>query len=87
MRQLEELAERLVQYDRAFAGDVMQLIVEQLDGPPADGEPDAARAHAFLARADASNVDEPKTTTEWKHEWARRERLRTLGLLLAELLD
>jgi hypothetical protein len=32
-------------------------------------------------------MDEPKTTAEWKVEWTRRERLRSLGLVLVELLD
>ena len=88
MRHLEELAERLVRYDRDLAADVVQLIVEQLDGPRADGRRDMAKAHAFLVRSDvASGGAEPKTTAEWKVEFARRERLRALGLLLAEMLE
>ncbi len=77
MRQVEDLAERLVQYDRELATDVVHVIVERLGGPQRDGDGALARAHAFLARADASSVDEPKTTSEWKLEWAQRERSRS----------
>ena len=87
MRQVEELAARLVQYDRELAADVVHLVVDRLGGPQSAGDGGLARAHAFLARADASTVDEPKTTSEWKLEWAQRERLRSLGLLLADMLE
>jgi hypothetical protein len=87
VRQLEELAERLVQYDPLFAAAVVQLIVDQLGGPPADDGPDLGRAHSFLARPDAAATGEqPTTTAEWKLEFAQKERLRQLGLLVSELL-
>ena len=87
MRQVEELADRLVQYDRDFAAEVVQLIVDHLGGPQSNGEPNVGRAHSFLARADAAVSDEPTTTAQWKLEFAQRERLRQLGLRVTELLD
>ena len=88
MRPVEELADRLVEYDPRLARRVVALIVERLGGP-ADAGDDLARLHAFLSRNDAATVrDEPaKTTSEWKIDFAHYERLRLLGLLVAEVLS
>jgi hypothetical protein len=77
------LARRIVDYDADFALDVLALVVERLDGP--SDERDPARLHGFLSRGDAGS-EISKTTVEWKAGFAHRERLRALGLELAELL-
>jgi hypothetical protein len=78
------LARRLVDYDDAFAADVLALIVARLGGP--ENERDVGRLHAFLSRAGSSEDERAKTTVEWKAGFAEQERLRTLGTELAELL-
>jgi hypothetical protein len=87
VRSVEDLADRLVEYDRRFALDIVGLVVARLGGP-ADGSADLPRLHSFLARTDAAATqDEPsKTTAQWKLDFAHQERLRLLGLLVAELL-
>ena len=89
MRPVEELADRLVEYDPRLARRVVALIVERLGGGAASAGDDLARLHAFLSRNDAAAVrDEPaKTTSEWKIDFAHYERLRLLGLLVADLLS
>jgi len=89
VRAVEDLADRLVEYDPRLARRIVMLIVERLGGGPADEGDDLARLHAFLSRTDAAAVrDAPsKTTSEWKIDFAHYERLRLLGLLVAELLS
>ncbi|MDQ2984808.1 MAG: hypothetical protein M3R70_12950 [Actinomycetota bacterium] len=90
-----ELAERLVQFDRQLAYDVLGLIVERLGGPRSDGdEPDLAASRDYLANvstgprlAQISDVSEPpQATAHWKTEFRQDNRLRELGLELTELL-
>ncbi len=91
-----ELAQRLVEYDDELAADVLALVCEQLGGPAADGEPDVEKMRTFLAQADAATssrlsrlsdvADAPSTTDEWKSEFHHFERMRRLGLALAEAL-
>ena len=77
------LARRIVDYDRDFAAAVLGLIGGELGAP--DGERDPERLHSYLARVSADS-EVARSTVEWKAGFARRERLRALGLELAELL-
>jgi hypothetical protein len=78
----EDVAATIVAYDRGIAFDLLRQIARDLGGP---ADADAPRLHAYLSRHDA--VDDPaKTTSEWKVGFAHQERLRALGLALAELL-
>ena len=89
-----ELAELLVDYDPQLAHRVLDAIIELLGGRPAGD--DVARGRAFLSEADRGGrlsrhgqVGEAAATTtaEWKAEFTRHERLRSLGLALADRLE
>jgi hypothetical protein len=90
----DEVARRLVQYDERLAEDVLALICAQLGGPVTEGKWDPGQMRDFMADpaaarlrslSELSEVDET-TTAEWKSQFARSERLRTLGLALADLV-
>ena len=67
----EELARRLVEYDRALAGTVLETLRERL------GDRDALDA----------DVGDPQTTTaEWKDALREYEAARALAAALAPLL-
>jgi hypothetical protein len=90
-----DLARNLLGYDRRLAEGVLELIVAELGGPLDDAETDVAGARAFLANVPAgprlarvSDVSEaPSTTEEWKSEFRHENRLRELGLELANVLE
>jgi hypothetical protein len=75
-------AERLVEYDRRTAERVLRLIAHDL-GAPDRAEIDQLEAHL---RHLFTGDDADKTTCEWKAGLGETERLRSLGLALAELL-
>ena len=67
----EELARRLVEYDRAVAETVLEMLRERL------GDRDAV----------ASEVGDPQTTTaQWKDAFREYEAARALASALAPLL-
>ena len=77
-----------------LAHRVLDAIVESLGGRPVGDDP--ALGRAFLSEADRGGRlsrhgdvgDAAATTTaEWKTEFARHERLRSLGLELADRLE
>jgi hypothetical protein len=79
----EDLAGQLVGYDEVLAREVLDAIVHELHGP--EDEQDVERLQSWLARASADS-EVARSTVEWKAGFARRERLRTLGLELAQRL-
>ena len=91
------LAKHLVEYDRRLAADVLEMICETLGGPVAHGDHNVEKIRAFLHQADVGRApqlapmsdvgDAPSTTEEWKLEFSHHERLRSLGVHLAELLS
>lgn len=97
MPRTAELAQRLVEFDERLAGEILELICEQLGGPAERGRADVRGMRNFLASADVAHSrplsrlsdvgDAPSTTSEWKTEFSHFERLRTLGLALSELLE
>jgi hypothetical protein len=83
MAQAGDVARELVAFDERLARHVLGMVCGELGGP-GTAEPDDAQA--FLSRLDVEG-DDSKTTREWKAGFAHVERLRALGLALAELLD
>jgi hypothetical protein len=77
-----DVADALVAFDEDLAVHVLQLVCRELGAP--DGL-DAARMGAFLASLQVGE-ETTKTTVEWKAGFAHVERLRTLGVALAERL-
>ena len=97
MPEAQELARRLVEYDQRLAEDLLEMICSQLGGPAADGsaavhemqsflsDPEVARSRS-LSRLEGDVAESPSTTSEWKAEFSHSERLRGLGLAIAERL-
>lgn len=78
-----DLAEALADYDLQLAEQVLRSIVRELGGPE---DADARRLQAFLAVPQPTEDEPRRTTGIWKIEFARDERLRELGLSLAQLV-
>jgi hypothetical protein len=82
-----EAAAGLVAYDSDVALRVLARIVEELDGPFLGDPPDVERARGFLGSPESRDADKGELSTrEWKVGFARRERMRALGLELAKKL-
>ena len=91
-----DLAERLIDYDERLAREILELVVRNLGGP-SDGQADLERARAFLNQVELSHsrhltrlgdvASSPATTEEWKTEFHHFERMKRLGLALAERLS
>jgi hypothetical protein len=80
-------AAALVAYDGDVARRLLARVVEELDGPSLGDPVDVERARAFLSSSDARDPSgRDLTTREWKVGFARRERMRSLGVELARLL-
>jgi hypothetical protein len=77
-----DVARALADYDLRLAEHVLRLVAGELGVPPGG---DLAQLQAALQGV----VDDgaTKTTIEWKAGFAHVERLRSLGLELARLLD
>ena len=96
MAETRDVADRLAEFDERLARSVLALICSELGGPAADGDsgigeiraflsdPEAARSNPLKRMADVS--ESPATTSEWKTEFAHSERLRALGVALADRL-
>ena len=83
-----ELAQALVDYDRQLAKDLLERICEELGGPASQGHATVEEMRSFLTspRATGEGDDMAKTTDEWKRSFGHRDRARSLGVALAELL-
>ena len=91
-----ELAERLVDYDERLAYEILELVVSSLGGPAPDGRHDVERLRGYLSQLDVGHsrpltrlgdvTDSPATTEEWKTEFHHFERMKALGLALADRL-
>jgi hypothetical protein len=82
-----DAAHALVEYDADVAARLLARIVEELGGAFLGDPPDVERARAFLSSPDAHDADRGNLSTrEWKVGFARRERMRALGLELAKKL-
>ena len=79
---IEPIARGLVEFDRALAQSVLELIAHELG---AEEPGDLPQIRAYLSRADAHDTSST-STAEWKYGLARFERLRSLGLALCEAL-
>ena len=77
MAPADDAARALLEYDEAVARQVLDLIVRELGG--GDEDP-----RSFLARIDPPEVRTATSTAEWKLGFAQYERLRELGLALAQ---
>ena len=95
MPESEELARRLVEYDEQLASDLLETICIRLGGPGASGIRQVGKVREFLSDPSAArlrslsrlgDVDAATSTAEWKSEFGRSERLRTLGLALVQRL-
>ena len=96
MAQANELARKLVEYDERLALELLERICGELGGPPSDGDRDVGEMRDFLSDPEAAQsrpltrlgdvADSPATTSEWKSEFSRSERMRALGLALADRL-
>lgn len=86
---MTSLARRLIAFDPLLARRTLAMLVEELGGPPADGE--LAHVRGFLQHGEkfaAPEVGDPRSSTrEWKTDFAHRENMRELALELAVLLD
>ena len=82
-----DAAGALVAYDPEVARHLLALAVEELGGPQLGEPADVERARAFLTSRESRDAQSPEQSTrEWKIGFARRERLRALGLELAKRL-
>ena len=88
MSTARDAAEAVVTYDPDVALTLLAHIVGLLDGPSLGDPPDAERARGFLTSRDSRDTErsEELSTREWKVDFARRERMRALGLELAKRL-
>ena len=87
MSTARDAAGALVDYDADVAARLLARIVDELDGPFLGDPVDLERARAFLGSPDAKDADRGNLSTrEWKIGFARRERMRALGLELAKKL-
>ena len=78
------VARALVAYDASLAELVLRLVAAEL-GAASDG--DVARLRSAIEHIVPNDASESKTTVEWKAGFAHVERLRSLGLELAKLLE
>jgi hypothetical protein len=76
------VARALVDYDPRLAERLLRLVASEL-GVAADG--DVSELQAALQTVLENGTTE--TTVEWKAAFAHVERMRSLGLELAKLLD
>jgi hypothetical protein len=76
------VARALVDYDPRLAERLLRLVASEL-GLAADGDVHQLQAAIQTVVEDGSR----ETTVEWKAGFAHVERLRSLGLELAKLLD
>ncbi len=93
----DDAARALVDYDERVARDVLDLILDRLGAPADGGHGNMETVRSFLAQVEVARAphlarlgsveDAPATTEEWKFEFHYHERLRALGVTLAELLD
>ncbi len=81
MKPGDELAQEILDYDRGVAEQLLTLIVRELGG--STGEAPAA----FLSRISPPATRTATSTAEWKLDFAQYERLRELGLALANRLS
>ena len=81
-----DAADALVAYDPEVSLRLVARIVEELDGPFLGYPPDLDRARGFLGSPESREGDGHLSTREWKVGFARRERMRALGLELAKRL-
>ena len=79
----DELAEALVDYDLLLAEKVLRFVARELGGPE---DADVRRLQAFFAVPQPTEAEPRRATGIWKIEFARDERLRELGLSLAQLV-
>lgn len=87
MSSAREAAAGLVEYDPDVALRLLVRIVEELDGPLLGDPPDLERVRGFLSSPESRDADRGTLSTrEWKVGFARRERMRALGLELAKRL-
>ncbi len=96
MPQTAELAETLIDYDERLAREILELVVKNLGGP-SNGTADLDRLRTFLNQVELSHsshltrlgdvASSPATTEEWKTEFHHFERMKRLGLALAERLS
>lgn len=88
MSTAREAAEAIVAYDPGVALTLLAHVVGLLDGPELGQTPDTERARGFLTSRDSRDTEgsEQLSTREWKVDFARRERMRALGLELAKRL-
>lgn len=96
MADTRDLADRLAGFDERLAAAVVELVCSELGGPAAKGDPDVDGMRAFLSDPEAARSgalkrvgdvgESPATTSEWKSEFAHSERLRSLGVALADRL-
>ena len=86
MSSVRTAADALVVYDKDVALRLVSFIVGELDGPLLGEPPDLNRARAFLTSPESRENRANVTTREWKVGFARRERMRALGLELAKRL-
>ena len=86
MARAEELARGLAEYDRDLALDFLKSICADLGGPEAEKDAEVAEMRGFLASPAAAQDALDKPTQEWKRDFGHRERARSLGLALANVL-
>ena len=87
MSSARDAAEAVLAYDREVALRLVTSIVDDLDGPFLGDPPDLERARAYLTTPEARDGDQSHLSTrEWKVGFARRERMRALGLERAKKL-
>jgi hypothetical protein len=77
-----DVARALVDYDARLAEQVLRLLAGEL-GVRSDGDV----PHLQAALQDVLEDGSTKTTAEWKAGFAHVERMRSLGLDLARLLE
>ena len=87
MSSARDAAAGLVDYDADVALRLLARIVDDLDGPFLGDPLDLERARGFLTSPESRDADRGNLSTrEWKVGFARRERMRALGLELAKRL-
>ena len=86
MSSVRAAADAVVAYDKDVALRLVAFIVEELDGPFLGDPPDLNRARGFLTSPESREGGANVSTREWKVGFARRERMRALGLELAKRL-
>ena len=86
MSSARDAADAVVAYDKDVALRLVAFIVEELEGPFLGDPPDVQKARGFLTSPERPDGGGDVTTREWKVGFARRERMRALGLELAKRL-